>query len=170
MLLGGDELGRSQHGNNNAYCHDDELSWYDWDSVDEDLLSFTKTVIALRRKSTSFTPRDYLVGAEAARAQMLLYRADGELMQGEDWHEPDTLTLAVGLDGRRIEDSDGRVGDELFLLLINAHHETVEFIVPGTGVTWRVVLTTNDNTDEQSVKAGDPVQLRDRCLMLLERE
>jgi glycogen operon protein len=170
MLLGGDELGRSQQGNNNAYCHDDELSWYDWDDIDEDLLSFTKTVIALRRDNTSFTPRDYLVGAETARAQMLLYRADGELMQGEDWHEPDILTLAVGLDGRRIEDSDRRVGEERFLLLVNAHHDAVEFTVPGGGAVWRVVLTTNDDTDEQTVKAGDTIPLRNRCLVLLQRE
>ena len=80
MILGGDEIGRTQEGNNNAYCQDNELSWYDWDNVDEDLLAFTKTALALRRDNPALRPREYLRGPERRPAQMVLYRPDGQQM------------------------------------------------------------------------------------------
>ncbi len=64
MILGGDEIGRTQQGNNNAYCQDNEVSWYDWDNVDEGLLAFTKRVVAIRRSTSALRPRQYLRGSE----------------------------------------------------------------------------------------------------------
>ncbi len=80
MVLGGDEIGRTQKGNNNAYCQDNELSWYDWDNVDKDLLAFVKTAIALRRDNQALRPREYLRGPEGGPAQMVLFRPDGRHM------------------------------------------------------------------------------------------
>ncbi len=88
MMLGGDEIGRTQNGNNNAYCQDNEVSWYDWDNVDKDLLAFVKTAIALRRDNHALRPREYLRGPEGGPAQMALYRPDGKHMTAEDWQDP----------------------------------------------------------------------------------
>ena len=167
MILGGDEIGRTQQGNNNAYCQDDELSWYDWDNADNDLLQFTRTVLQLRRDNPSFRPLQYLVGADAARAQMILYRPDGRPMQEQDWDGPPVL--AVGLDGRHIEDAEGETSDERFLVLVNAHHEGVDFTVPGRNATWSEVLSTDPGTDPGDVHAGDVRSLESRTLVVLQR-
>ena len=82
-------------GNNNAYCQDDELSWYDWEDADHDLLSFTRTVLALRRNSPALRPPDYLRGPEGGPAQIVLYRVDGEQMGPDDWNDADANALAV---------------------------------------------------------------------------
>jgi glycogen operon protein len=167
MILGGDEMGRTQNGNNNAYCQDDELSWYDWDNVDEDLLAFTKTAIALRREHEPLRPREYLRGPGGEPAQMVLYRPDGEQMQPEDWQNPVAKTLAVALDGRQIADAEGETSRDRFLLLLNAHYEPVEFTVPTGRGPWRVVLTTDDPDPIEPLSSGDRVVVRDRSLLLL---
>jgi isoamylase len=167
MLLGGDEIGRTQDGNNNAYCQDDELSWYDWANADTDLLEFTKTVIRLRSENPSFRPLQYLVGADAARAQMILYRPDGRPMEEQDWEGPPVL--AVGLDGRHIEDTEGETSDERFLVLVNAHFEATEFTLPGRNALWGEVLSTDPGTDPGDVKAGAVRTLEPRTLVVLQR-
>jgi isoamylase len=167
MLLGGDEIARTQDGNNNAYCQDDELSWYDWENADQDLLAFTQTVLRLRSENPSFRPHQYLVGAEATRAQMILFRPDGQPMQEQDWDGPPVL--AVGLDGRHIEDIDGETTDERLLLLVNAHHEAVEFTVPGRSASWSEVLSTDPGTDPGDVRSGQVRTLEPRTLVVLQR-
>jgi glycogen operon protein len=170
MILGGDEIGRTQQGNNNAYCQDSELSWYDWDAVDEHLLAFTRTAIALRREHAALRPREYLRTPEGGLAQMVLYRPDGQQMQAEDWRNPIAKTLAVALDGRLIADADGETSRDRLLLLINAHHEPVEFTVPAGRGSWRVVLTTDDPDPIDPLAGGDVVTVRDRSLLLLHSE
>jgi glycogen operon protein len=170
MILGGDEIGRTQQGNNNAYCQDSELSWYDWDAVDEHLLAFTRTAIALRREHAALRPREYLRTPQGGLAQMVLYRPDGQQMQAEDWRNPIAKTLAVALDGRLIADADGETSRDRLLLLINAHHEPVEFTVPAGRGSWRVVLTTDDPDPIDPLAGGDVVTVRDRSLLLLHSE
>jgi isoamylase len=167
MLLGGDEIGRTQGGNNNAYCQDDEISWYDWENVDENLLAFTRTAIALRREHQALRPRDYLRTPEGGLAQMVLYRPDGQQMTDEDWQNTDAKALAVALDGRRIADADGEVSRDRFLLLINSHHEPVAFTVPAGRGPWDVVLTTDDPDPVEPLSAGDSIEIRDRSVLLL---
>ncbi len=167
MILGGDEIGRTQGGNNNAYCQDSELSWYDWDNVDENLLAFTKTAIALRREHEALRPREYLRGPGGEPAQMVLYRPDGEQMQAEDWQNPSAKTLAVALDGRQIADVEGETSRDRLLLLINAHHEPVEFTVPTGRGPWRVVLTTDEPDPIEALSSGELVTVRDRSMLLL---
>jgi glycogen operon protein len=167
MILGGDEIGRTQGGNNNAYCQDNEVSWYDWDNADEDLLAFTRTAIALRKEHAGLHPREYLRGPDGGPKQMVLYRPDGQPMSDEDWHNPIAKTLAVALDGRLIEDEEGDTSRDRLLLLINAHYEPVEFTIPVGRGPWSVVLTTDDPDPIPPVSAGDVLPVRDRSMLLL---
>jgi isoamylase len=164
MILGGDELGRTQHGNNNAYCQDNELSWYDWEHVDEGLLAFTKTVLALRRAHPALRPSEYLRTDEGL-TQMVLYAPDGSKI--EDW-ETSLNALAVALDGRTIADEQGETREEQFLLLLNAHHEPVEFTIPPGNSAWRVVLTSSDR--DPDVTPVQTVTTEARSLVLLHSE
>jgi len=167
MILGGDELGRTQQGNNNAYCHDDELSWYDWDHVDEHLLAFTRTALSLRRANPALRPREYLRGPGGGPAELVLYRPDGQQMQQQDWEHPATNSLSVSLDGRLVEDGEGRTSGDLLLLLLNAHFEPVEFTIPGHSSGWQVVLTSAE--PDHTPKIGDDgrLELQDRSFLLL---
>jgi glycogen operon protein len=167
MILGGDEIGRTQGGNNNAYCQDNEVSWYDWDNADEDLLAFTRTAIALRKEHAGLHPREYLRGPDGGPKQMVLYRPDGQPMSDDDWHNPIAKTLAVALDGRLIEDEEGDTSRDRLLLLINAHYEPVEFTIPVGRGPWSVVLTTDDPDPIPPVSAGDVLPVRDRSMLLL---
>ena len=168
MVLGGDEMGRSQRGNNNAYCQDNEVSWYDWENVDKDLLAFTKTALRLRRHSPPLRPRQYLRGPEGGPAQMVLYRADGKQMTPEDWQNPTIRTLAVALDGRHIADEDGDTTSDRYLLLLNAHHEPVKFTIPPGPLAWDAVLTTGGPDDTPRLTAKGTITLEARSLLLLQ--
>jgi glycogen operon protein len=167
MLLGGDEIARTQGGNNNAYCQDGEIAWYDWVEADTDLLAFTRTALALRRAHPALRPRAYLRGPGGGPAQMVLYRADGEQMSEEDWQNPQSKTLAISLDGRQIEDANGEKGRERFLFLLNAHHEPVKFTIPISHSAWRVVLTTSDPDEALPLDDGGTVDVADRSFLLL---
>ena len=165
MILGGDELGRTQDGNNNAYCQDDELSWYDWAAADQDLLAFTRTAIALRRENPSFRPPAYLSGEEQ---QILLCRPDGDEMGADDWDSG--LALTIGLDGRKITDDEGETVDSRFFVLVNASPEPVEFTVPSRGGPWHAVLTTGDPGGDEPLDGGAQLTLADRSLLVLRRD
>jgi isoamylase len=167
MILGGDELGRTQGGNNNAYCQDDEISWYDWEAVDKHLLAFTKTALALRCQNPSLRPRDYLKGPEGGPAQMVLYRPDGEQMSPEDWQNPTARTLAVALDGRQIEDAEGETKPDRFLLMLNAHHDPVEFTIPPGRNAWHAVLTSAGPDDTPQITPKGTITVESRSLLLL---
>jgi glycogen operon protein len=165
MILGGDEIGRTQGGNNNAYAQDNELSWYDWSNVDEHLLAFTKTALALRRDSPALRPPWYLRTDEGL-LQMALYAADGSEMAEHDWQNAPTNTLAVALNGRLIEDLDGETSPDRFLLLLNAHHEDIEFAVPWGSARWQTVLTSGE-PDESPSGATETVRVQARSFLLL---
>ncbi len=167
MLSGGDEIGRSQLGNNNAYCQDNELSWYDWENIDKDLLAFTKEAIALRRANHALRPREYLGGAEGGPAQMVLYRPDGKQMKAEDWQDPNARALMVALDGRQIEDADGETSSDRFLLLLNAHYEPVRFRIPPGRATWAPVLTTGPVDRSPRTAGRRTVNIAGRSFLLL---
>jgi isoamylase len=167
MISGGDEIGRTQGGNNNAYCQDNEVSWYDWAHVDEELLDFTRTALALRRDNPALRPRQYLRGAEGGLAQMILYRADGKAMTEADWQDAHSKTLAIALDGRQIEDADGERGRDRLLLLLNAHYETVDFTIPPGPAEWQVALTSAEPENAPAVKPDRTITVEARSLLLL---
>jgi isoamylase len=166
MILGGDEIGRTQGGNNNAYCQDNETSWYDWANADRDLLDFVRTGIALRRASPALRPRDYL-RTDGRLAQMVLYRPDGQEMAPEDWENPELRSLAVALDGRRITDSEGDTSPERFVLLVNGDPEPVRFTLAPNARHWFVILTSCDPAQSLQVGADRGIDLEGRSLVLL---
>ena len=174
MLLGGDEFGRSQQGNNNAWCQDTELSWFDWDSVDEDLQSFAREVIGLRRREPVFRRRDFFVGDEGTSGlpDVMWLRPDGEEMSGEDWGREDAHALAVFLNGQEIPTHD-REGNPIegasFLILFNAHHDPIDFTVASPlGDRWVTILDTAAS-GAGTLAAGDTVSVEARSMRVLRR-
>jgi glycogen operon protein len=133
MLLGGDEIGRTQDGNNNAYCQDNELTWLDWAGADQDLLDFTTRVIALRKAHPVFRRRRFLTGTEAA--DLRWYTPAGAPMSPADWSDASALAIALYLDGSDAPDraADGTpLLDDDFLVLVNAWWEPLDFVLPET--------------------------------------
>jgi isoamylase len=152
MLLGGDEFGRTQNGNNNAYCQDNEITWLDWDGIDEDgraLTDFVKKLIALRRHFPLLRRSRFLTGKEAGENGIKdvswLTPAATEMTE-ENWHDPMARALAVLLDGRAQATGIRRAEhDVTLLLMLNAHHDVVPFKLPrvGGGARWSLVVDTN---------------------------
>ena len=136
MLLGGDEIGRTQKGNNNAYCQDNEISWYDWSAVDEDLLLFVRELISLRLEHPVFHRRRFFT-RRAIRGELALvwFRPDGEEMNDEDWDSGFAKAVGVFENGDAIDYRDSRgqpVTDDSFALLFNAHHDEIAWKLPGS--------------------------------------
>jgi glycogen operon protein len=174
MLLGGDEMGRTQHGNNNAYCQDNEISWYDWSSVDEELLAFTKRVIDLRRSHPSLHRRKFFSGRPIRGTDVrdiMWVRHDGAEMTDDDWTNPLTQSLGMFLAGNGLFDTDefGRpLKDDHLLLLLSASHEDMDFTLPDFGgcTAWELLLDTNDDHAAETVAAGMGTPLVARSLKL----
>jgi isoamylase len=180
MLLGGDELGRTQGGNNNAWCQDNETSWFDWDLDDERraLLEFTRRLIRLRRDHPVFRRTDFLAGQEMGSGvpDVWWFRPDGRRMTRRDWEQPDGHRLGVFLNGQEIPTRTARgepIGDHSFLLLFNAHVEPVEFTLPPRrfGLRWKLELSTADPDAEAVVlPARAKVPVESLSLVLLRRD
>jgi isoamylase len=154
MIAHGDELGRTQQGNNNVYCQDNELSWIDWTAAREHevLTEFTARLAALRREHPVFRRQRFFQGRPIRGSSMhdiAWLRPDGRHMTERDWTAELAPTIAIFLNGRGIPDRNQigeRIVDDSFLLLINAHHEPVTFTLPSEsyGRGWEIVLDTAD--------------------------
>ncbi|MBV8291109.1 MAG: glycogen debranching protein GlgX [Mycobacterium sp.] len=145
LLLGGDELGRTQRGNNNAYCQDNEITWYDWSTVDHELLEFTKDLVALRRRHPVFRRRRYLTGPAAA--DLRWFTPAGTEMTDQNWSDPEARAVALWVDGSTDPDvaPDGTpLVDDDFLILVNAWWEPLTFTMPEAIVArrWDIVCDT----------------------------
>ncbi len=148
MLLGGDELGRTQGGNNNGYAQDNEVSWYDWDAVDDDLLEFTRRLIAFRVDHPAFRRRRWFQGrpihGEEAH-EIDWFAPDGTPMGDEHWHDPLEQGIGVFISGDGLVDVHGLPEvDDSFFLAFNLHPDQRSFVVPDPGNIrgWRVCLDT----------------------------
>ncbi len=148
MLSGGDELGRTQRGNNNAYCHDSELSWTPWDLGPDAraFLEFVQRLIALRAVEPVFTRQTFLNGRRPGESDVLWLRPDGGEMTGADWNDASRRVLGMLLDGDAILESDARgqriVGDTL-LVLLNTGETDVSFTLPARKRrTWTLQIDT----------------------------
>jgi isoamylase len=180
MLLGGDEMGRTQGGNNNAYCQDNEISWFDWENVDQELLEYTSRLIAFRREHPSFRRRRWFLGTrihgEGVR-DIGWFRPDGELMGDEDWQKGFAKSLGVFLNGEAIPSLDARgdrVVDDSFYVLFNGHHEAVSFRLPPRpdwGERWMKVLDTASLgfVEGEETAAGGEVPVAGRAVVVLRR-
>jgi isoamylase len=168
MLLGGDELGRTQGGNNNAYCQDNETSWYDWEHPDEALLAFTRRLIQFRNAHPVFRRRRFSTARE-----MAWFRPDGKRMTGEDWDSGFGKAVGVTLDGDAITETDARgepISGESFLLVFNAHFEALDFRMPDSGERWLRVLDTADAFNEgDTPAAGEPATVEARSIAVFRR-
>ena len=168
LLLGGDELGRTQQGNNNAYCQDNEITWFDWSKVDHKLLQFTKDLIALRRRHPVFRRRRYSTGKEAA--DLRWFTPSGTEMTAENWADPNARSVGLFIDGSTDPDvgADGTpMVDNDFLVLINAWWEPLTFTVPAdlSARQWGVVCDTHD--PERSDAIGHEVAVGPRSMVVL---
>ena len=177
MLVAGDEVGRTQGGNNNAWCQDNEISWIDWERADGALEAFVRELIVLRREHPVFRRATFLTGSETRGSglpDVWWFRLDGRRMTIRDWHHEHGRTLGVFLNGEEIP-SRTAYGDEIvddsFLLLFNAHFEPVTFTLPTRrfGARWEVLLATGDGAPGGSVGARAEVVVADRSLTLLRR-
>jgi isoamylase len=182
MLCHGDEMGRTQKGNNNGYCQDNELTWMDWASADEELREFTERVVALRHAHPVFRRRRFFTGRPVRRkgqeglTDIGWFRPDGSEMTDEDWETGFGKSVAVFLNGDGIPDRDlrgERVVDSSFLVLFNAHFEDIEFHTPPEeyASTWTVVLDTAhpDVASADPVGAKEIVRVAARSVLLLEK-
>ena len=177
MLLAGDEMGRAQRGNNNAYCQDNRLSWLDWESVDTALLAFVQKLIRLRNEHPLFRRRTYFRGRAVRDPEMKdisWLNTDGAEMSDEDWNDEGRRSLGMWLHGEQIPETDERgqaLRDASFLGLFNAAHEAVEFKLPdaGANVQWVVEFdTTHENGEPPPSPAPDGIyKLEGRACALL---
>ncbi len=178
MLLGGDEIARTQSGNNNAYCQDNEISWFNWENADEDLLEFTRKLIHFRRDHPVFMRRGWFIG-EAVHGKGIedigWFTPGGEEMEEEHWGEGFAKSMAVFLNGRAIRSRDpfGQpIEDDSFLVLFNAGHEEIAFKppVPEKNIQWAKVLDTGAGgflKEEEMLDAMEKVPVRDRSIVVL---
>ena len=169
MLLGGDELGRSQAGNNNAYCQDGPVSWYDWTAVDTELLAFTRRLLSLRRAHPAFRRRRFVQGARPGEVDW--FTPAGQPMTAERWQDPLARAVTACIDGSRDPDRDARgrpLLDDDLLVLINGYWEPLDFTVPPMDARWRLALdTAHPTAPEAPVPPGTPVTVGARSLLLL---
>ena len=177
MLVAGDEMGRTQHGNNNAYCHDSELSWVDW-QLDTDaraLMQFVAQLIRLRNAHPLFRRRTFFRGRAVRDPEMKdisWLSSDGREMSDHDWNKSFARSLGVLISGRGLTERDELarlVEDDDLLLLINAHHESIAFALPGReGERWDALLDTGHEAFEgRRYGAGATYPLQGRALVLL---
>ena len=180
MLLGGDEIGRTQKGNNNGYCQDNEISWFDWQSADHDLLAFTTKLIELRKQHPVFRRRRWFQGRPihgAAVTDLGWFTPEGVEMAEEHWGEGFAKAVGVFLNGEAIGDPDPRgerIVDDSYYVLFNAHHEPLRFVLPkeNWGKEWTVVLdtaATRAEEEQESHKAGEELGVEARSLKVLRR-
>ncbi|MFJ9821321.1 glycogen debranching protein GlgX [Streptomyces sp. NPDC101151] len=184
MLCHGDELGRTQRGNNNAYCQDNEVSWVDWEPTDEQrsLMDFTRYVINLRAEHPVLRRRRFFRGETTTNAKqrmpdLMWLRPDAREMTGRDWQRGDAHSVGVFLNGDAIAERDPygrRVTDDSFLLLLNGYWEAVDFRLPDNsyGERWTTLIDTADPDgipDERERKAGTRLRVEPRSTVLLSR-
>ena len=179
MICGGDEIGRTQGGNNNAYCQDNDISWFDWNLTKPqlELLEFVKQLISIKKEHPVFHRRRFFQGKQIKDSEVkdiAWFGSDGKEMTEEDW-DKGLLTLGIRLAGDAIEEMDelgNPIIDDSFLLLLNAYHEPVTFTLPAhkKGVAWEWVFdtaTTNDKNIPKTWRGGKVYELEGRAMALM---
>ena len=183
MLLHGDELGRTQGGNNNVYAQDSELAWIDWDRAKEFgfLTEFVGRLTKLRADHPVFRRRRHFSGrvTKASGVRDIgWFTPAGGWMTDDDWDSGFAKSVAVFLNGEGIREPDARgerITDDSFFLLFNGHHEPIAFVLPdlGAGERWQVEIDTaaplHDEADPRTAKTGEPVEVDARSVQVLRK-
>ncbi len=179
MLLHGDELGRTQQGNNNGYCQDSELTWINWENIDQPLVEFTAAVNALRAKHPTFRRSRFFDGRPVLRGEgerlpdIVWLDPSGDTMKPEAWDSGFGRSVGVFLNGDGIQGKDlrgRRITDVNFVLYFNAHDDMVEFTLPNDeyAPAWDIIIdTAGHNADTQPVKAGEVLPVDAKSLVVL---
>ncbi len=180
MLLAGDEIERTQGGNNNAYCQDNEVSWIDWqlDKPKRELLEFTRYLIYLNQRHLVLHRKNFFQGNRIHGSEvrdLVWFRPDGEEMTEEDWNNPASHCIGLRLAGDAIEDLDkrgNRIVDDTLLVLLNGFHEAVHFVLPEHRgrVRWELVLDTRHATGKRhhrAMRGGETYELESHSIALL---
>jgi glycogen operon protein len=181
MLCGGDELGRTQRGNNNSYCQDNEMSWFDWklNGQERELLALVQKLIAFRKAHPVLRRRLFFQGRHIRGSEvkdLSWFRPDGKELSDEDWNAGYVRSLALRLAGDAISETNekGRpITDETLLMLLNAHHEPLAFTLPAhkRGVIWQLVLDTSVTAASDPrptiFKGGEQYLLEARTIAIL---
>ncbi len=180
MLLGGDEFGRTQNGNNNPYCQDNEISWVKWqrDASEDQLLEFTRRLIRFRKEHPVFRRPKFFQGRRIRGSEIkdvMWFNPGGNEMSDEEWGSPWVRCLGMLLSGDSTDVVDAKgvhVQDDTFLLLINAHYEPVAFLLPGLeNLEWRLILDSSAEMgflqDAKKFASGDDFDLPEHSACLL---
>jgi glycogen operon protein len=176
MLLGGDEIGRTQGGNNNAYCQDNDISWYDWslDPWQQELLEFTRSVLAVRREHRVFRQRFFFDGRphrEGGAPDLGWVGPDGLPLTNDEWNAPWTKTLGMYLSGElhQVPGEPIPPTDDSFLFLLHASDDEIDFTLPGEpfGAAYEVVFDTGALRPPGPIPAGAALRLQPRSSALL---
>ncbi len=178
MLVAGDEFGRTQKGNNNAYCQDNEISWLHWEEADKSLLEFTRKLIQFRQSHPVFTRRRWFQGIpiKGARAEDIAwFDPKGNEMTEDHWNDYFAKSIAVYLNGHGIHqlgDNGEQLVDDNFYIIFNAHYQFIEYTLPPAKYSnkWKVVIdTATDLVGEgENLEAGGKLNVKSRSIMVLE--
>lgn len=180
MLLAGDEMGRTQQGNNNAYCQDNEISWINWEQADRELLEFTRQLIRLRREHPVFCRHRWFHGeaeAEPGNEDIAWFLPEGKQMTENHWQHDFARSLGVFLNGNGLH-TRGPTGeavvDDHFYVIFNAHHGTLNYLLPPPeyGTKWVRILDTaaGYQVKGKTYQAGEPIRVRGRSVILLQHK
>ncbi|MGO9604584.1 MAG: glycogen debranching protein GlgX [Candidatus Binataceae bacterium] len=180
MILGGDEIGRTQRGNNNAYCQDNEISWVDWSIADGDLLQYARSLVALRKRHPVFRRRSWFRGRPIRTGGVKdigWFKLDGAEMSSNDWNVGFAKSLGVYLNGRGIPDLDAagrRIIDDSFYIIFNAHYEPLDFVIPAAAwaKSWLQLLDTAKGSIEENgprYTAATKLHVEARSTVILQR-
>ncbi|UEB74927.1 glycogen debranching protein GlgX [Corynebacterium diphtheriae] len=182
MIAHGDEMARTQNGNNNVYCQDNETSWMDWELADKNaaLMEFTKRLITIRRNHPVFRRRRFLaggpLGSEVGDRDIAWLVPSGKLMGQSDWDFAFGKSLMVYFNGKAIQEPDARgqrIEDDSFIMMFNAYHEPIDFTLPDTefGPAWKLIVDTNVDTgypdEAKTLRAGDSITVEARSTLIL---
>jgi isoamylase len=175
MLVAGDEMSRTQGGNNNAYCQDNEISWLDWENADQELIEFTGKLIHFRRKHPAFARKRWFRGAPIKGVEDIAwFLPEGEQLSDDHWNNDFAKSLAVFINGRALR-TRNRVGEALiddgFYIIFNAHWEPVEYKLPAElyAKSWTKIIDTTGHevVDEATYNAEDTITVGGRSIVVL---
>jgi isoamylase len=181
MIAAGDECGRTQKGNNNAYCQDNEISWFDWKHADKDLLSFTTRLITFYKTHPAFSRKRWFKGQPIkgiGLADIAWFLPDGKEMEEENWKSDFAKSLAIFLNGqalRSVGPKGEKIVDDSFYIIFNAHSEVMEYRIPvdHVGDKWFKVIDTAadflcDDQECETLKT-DTINIEGRSLVVLKQ-
>lgn len=182
MIVAGDELGRTQLGNNNAYCQDNEISWINWETADKELLEFTRKIIHFRKNHPAFRRRRWFQGEpvhpKVGLEDIEWFLPEGKKMTEENWLHDFAKSLGVYLNGRAIR-SQGPKGEQIiddsFYVIFNAYHDKLNYTLPPKkyGKKWTKILDTSKNNsieNEATFVAGEEIVVEGRSVVLLKQD